>query len=133
MNTDRSPAQFTISFTNWMRVLMAAVLAGPRHCAVTVSSDHLDVHMGVGGWAFATSVHRSSIVDVRRVNRPVWAWGAHGWRGRWLVNGSGDGLVQVTIDPPQHGRCLVFAIKLRQLTLSLDDPDGFVAALNQQP
>jgi len=63
----------------------------------------------------------------------VWAWGAHGWRGRWLVNGSANGLVQVTIDPPQHGRCLVFAIRVRQLTLSLDDPDGFVAVLNQQP
>ncbi len=131
MITNRSPANFTISFTTWMRWLMAALLAGPRHCEVTVSADRLDVRMGAGGWAFATSVHRSSIVDVRRVDRPVWAWGAHGWRGRWLVNGSAQGLVQVTIDPPEHGRCMVFAITVRQLTVSLDDPDGFVGALSQ--
>jgi len=47
-----------------------------------------------------------------------------------LVNGSSHGLVQLTIDPPEHGRCLVFAIKLRQLTLSLDHPDAFVAAVS---
>jgi len=130
MSTDRTPAHFTISFTEWMRMLTAPMLSGPRHCSVTVSADRLDVRMGLGGWAFAASVHRSSIVDVRRVDRRVWAWGAHGWGGRWLVNGSSEGLVQLTIDPPEHARCLLFAVKLRQLTLSLDDPDGFVAALN---
>jgi hypothetical protein len=130
MSTDRTPANFTMSFSEWMRILMAPMVAGPRHCHVTLSADRLDVRMGMGGWAFAASIHRSSIVDVRKVDRRVWGWGAHGWGGRWLVNGSSEGLVQLTIDPPEHGRCMVFAVKLKQLTLSLDDPDGFVAALN---
>jgi len=130
MSTERTPAHFTISFADWMRILTAPMLSGPRHCDVSVSPDRLDVRMGLGGWAFAASVHRSSIVDVRQIDRQVWAWGAHGWRGRWLVNGSSEGLVQLTIDPAEHGRCMFFAIKLRQLTLSLDDPEGFVAALN---
>jgi len=69
MSTDRTPAHFTISFTEWMRMLTAPMLSGPRHCSVTVSADRLDVRMGLGGWAFAASVHRSSIADVRRVDR----------------------------------------------------------------
>ncbi len=88
--------------------------------------------MGAGGWAFAGAVPRSFITQVNRVTGPVWAWGAHGWRGRWLVNGSSTGLVQVSIEPAGHGRCLIFPIKLRQLTLSLDEPDQFVAALAEQ-
>ena len=96
MSTDRTPAHFTISFAEWMRLLTAPMLSGPRHCSVTVSADRLDVRMGLGGWAFAASVHRSSIVDVRRVDRRVWAWGAHGWGGRWLVNGSSEGVVTAT-------------------------------------
>jgi len=130
MSINRTSANFTISFTEWMRILTAPLLSGPRFSNVTVASDRLDIRMGMGGWAFAASVHRSSIVDVRRIDRQVWSWGAHGWRGRWLVNGSSEGLVQVTIDPPEHARCMMFAIKLRQLTLSLDDPDGFITALS---
>ena len=130
MNTDRRAAQFSLSFNRWMEILAIPLLFGRRDCRVTVSPDRLDVAMGVGGWAFEASVHRSSIVDVTRVDRRVWGWGAHGWRGRWLVNGSSRGLVQVTLDPPEHARCLVFAIRLAQLTLSLEDPDGFVAALS---
>ena len=72
MSTDRTPDHFTISFTEWMRLMTAPMLSGPRHCSVTVSPDRLDVRMGLGGWAFAANVHRSSIVDVRRVDRRVW-------------------------------------------------------------
>ncbi len=64
---------------------------------------------------------------------PVWAWGAHGWRGRWLVNGSARGLVRLTIQPAGGGRCLMFPIALRQLTLSLEEPEQFIAALAEQP
>jgi hypothetical protein len=85
--------------------------------------------MGAGGWAFSGIVPRSSITEVKRVTGPVWAWGAHGWRGRWLVNGSANGLVQVSIEPTARGHCLFFPVKLRQLTVSLDEPDEFVAAL----
>jgi hypothetical protein len=86
--------------------------------------------MGAVGWAFAAEVPRASIIDVTRATGPVWAWGAHGWRGRWLVNGSGRGLVRLTIDPRARGRSLGVPIKLRELTLSIDDPDGFVEALS---
>lgn len=123
---------FSLSFNRLLRAVMVPILAGPRRCKVVVGRDRLDVSMGVGGWAFATSVPRSSIVEVTPVDGPVWGWGAHGWRGRWLVNGSSRGLVRLTVVPVGRARCLVFPIRLRQLTLSLDDPDGFAAALSPQ-
>jgi hypothetical protein len=57
----------------------------------------------------------------------------HGGRGRWLVNGSADGLVEITIEPPCYlGRGIdtLFRIqKVNSLTVSLVDPGGFIAAL----
>ena len=53
--------------------------------------------------------------------------------GRWLVNGSPDRLVELTIEPPRYtGRKPVSLFtkgKVNALTLSLADPDGFIAAL----
>jgi hypothetical protein len=61
--------------------------------------------------------------------------GVHGRRGRWLVNGSAEGLAELTIDPPVRISPSIDTLyglgpsRVRQLTLSLDDPDGFVAAV----
>jgi hypothetical protein len=120
---------FTLSFNRFMQALMTPLFAGPRRCCVEIRPETLQVTMGAGGWAFAATVARSSIAGVDRVSGPVWGWGAHGWRGRWLVNGSGRGLVRLTIDPRGRASCLAIPVKLRELTLSLDDPAGFVAAL----
>jgi hypothetical protein len=35
----------------------------------------------------------------------------------------------MTIEPVGRASCLGFPIKLRGLTLSLEDPDGFIAAV----
>ena len=125
-----APREFSLSFNRLVRVLMTPMLAGPRRCQVTVRSPQLEVTMGAGGWAFAATVPCASITGVASVSGPVWGWGAHGWRGRWLVNGSGRGLVRLTIDPHGRGRCLGFSVTIRELTLSVDDPVGFVAALS---
>ena len=49
------------------------------------------------------------------------------------MNGSPDGLVELTIEPPRYtGRKPVSLFtegKVNALTLSLVDPDGFIAAL----
>jgi hypothetical protein len=86
--------------------------------------------MGRGGWVFTGEVPKSSIVTATQVNGPVWSWGAHGWRERWLVNGSSKGLVHLTIAPKSPGRCLVFPLRIGELTLSLADPDAFVRAVS---
>jgi hypothetical protein len=35
----------------------------------------------------------------------------------------------MTIDPRARGRCAFIPVKIRELTLSLEDPDAFIAAL----
>jgi len=79
-----SDRRFGLSFSPFMRALTTPILAGPRRCQVVVTHDQLSVVMGAGGWAFSAAVPRSSITQVDRVTGPVWAWGAHGWQGRWL-------------------------------------------------
>jgi hypothetical protein len=124
-----SVSEHPISFNPAMRLLLTILLAGPGLCRVAVSEEQLEVRMGLGGWAFAARIPRSSIVAAEPVTRRVLAWGAHGWRGRWLVNGSSDGLVQLTIEPRAAAHCLFVPLRLRQLTLSLEDPRRLVDAL----
>jgi hypothetical protein len=53
-----------------------------------------------------------------------------------MVNGSADGLVELAIEPPcytERGLSTLFRkVKVNSLTLSLVDPDGFVAALQPE-
>lgn len=121
--------KFSFSYSRFMRAVMTPLLAGPARSMVRVERDRVVVEMGAGGWAFSATVPRSTIVDVTPVTGPVWGWGAHGWRGRWLVNGSSRGLVRVRISPSARGRCLLIPLKVRELTLSLNDVDAFVAAV----
>ncbi|MGZ4672507.1 MAG: hypothetical protein ACXVH5_04475 [Ilumatobacteraceae bacterium] len=124
--------KFQISFNKFMRVVMTPILAGPRHCHVELTADRLKVKMGMAGWAFSAALPRSSVTDAKRATGPVLGWGAHGWRGQWLINGSSQGLVRVSIAPAGRGRCLIIPVKVRRLTLSLEEPDQFIAALAQR-
>ena len=59
--------------------------------------------------------------------------GVHASRGQLLVNGSADGLVELTLDSPCYtGRTLNTMFvnqKVTSLIVSLADPDGFIAAV----
>ena len=127
--TEGPIVKFSFSYSRFMRAVMTPMLAGPARSTIRVERDRVVVEMGIGGWAFAATVPKSSIVEVTPVTGPVWGWGAHGWRGRWLVNGSSRGLVRLRLAPSARGRCLLVPLKVRELTLSLTDVEGFVAAL----
>jgi hypothetical protein len=122
-------AEFGFSYSAFMKLLMTPLFAGPRHSTIRVDADRVSVRMGRRGWAFVAEVPRTSIVQANPVRGPVWGWGAHGWRDRWLVNGSSRGLVQLTIAPKAPGRCLLFPLRIGELTLSVDHPDAFVGAV----
>jgi hypothetical protein len=53
---------------------------------------------------------------------------AHGWRGRWLVNGSSKDIVELTIDPPVRAYVMGAPIDLRTLYVSVTDPQALIAA-----
>lgn len=117
---------FPLSFNRFMRLLMTPMFAGPRHCRVLFTADALTVTMGWLGWAFSAVIPRSSISEGEPYHGPVFGWGAHGWRGRWLVNGSSRGLVTLRIDPAARGRCVFIPLRVSELTLSLEDPSSFI-------
>ena len=60
----------------------------------------------------------------------------HAGRGRLLVNGSADGLVELAIEPPCYtGRTInTMFVKeqVNSLILSLVDPDGFITAVQRE-
>jgi hypothetical protein len=81
------------------------------------------------GWGFRGTIPLSSIKNAEPNDDRVYAWGVHGWRGRWLVNGSSNGMVELTIDPPVRAHVAGVPIKLRTLWVSVTDPDALIAAV----
>ena len=53
----------------------------------------------------------------------------HGFAGRWLVNGSGNGILAIDLQPPQRAHVLGVPVKLRQLLVSVDDPEALAEGL----
>jgi len=118
--------RFAIRFSPGMRVLIGILGMGPAHSAVHVDTDTVHVRMGVG---FSARIDRASIRSADHDDKPVTGWGVHGWRGKWLVNGSSRGLVRIAIDPAARARMLGLPITVRLLRISLVDPDGLLAEL----
>ena len=113
------PARFPIRFTGANR---AMVLLGvvPEHCRVEVDDGELRVRMA---WLFSLDVPRVNVRSVAREEGRMWGWGAHGWRGKWLVNGSSSGLVRIDLDPPGRGRVTGVGVEVRVLVVAVDDPE----------
>jgi hypothetical protein len=128
---------FEIAYSQsfWGRVsgwLDAALFgAGPSVSGVEVDPGEIRVRMG----SFKLDIPRESVRSVRRSQARVGGTiGVHeSGRGRWLVNGSPDGLVEMTIEPPIYLRrgldTLFRRAGVHSLTVSLVDPDAFIAAL----
>jgi hypothetical protein len=102
---------------------------GPKHSEVRIADDALRVKYG---WGFDTTVPLSSITKAEPNNERVLSWGAHGWRGRWMVNGSSKGIVELTIDPPAKARVMGVPTELRTLWVSVTDPDALIKACTQK-
>ncbi len=99
---------------------------GPRFSSIQVTDDTLTVRMG---WGFRATIPRANITGV--APGPGWRFsrGVHGWGGRWLVNGSGSGLVVLTIEPRVRAWVTGVPVKLRQLTVSVAAPGELIEAL----
>ncbi len=55
--------------------------------------------------------------------------GVHYGFGRWLVNGSRKGLVELTIEPSAQATVWRKSVTLRSLCVSVTDPDALIAAV----
>ena len=115
-----------IRFDRWYAVLSSALGLAPAMSYVEVSDVQIHVRMG---WAFRATFPRGAVASAEISKQTVLSLGVHGFAGRWLVNGSGDGIVTLTLDPPQRGRVMGFPVRLRQLMVSVADPNALAALL----
>jgi hypothetical protein len=118
--------RFMIRFDAWYRVLSSALLLLPSESYIEVGSENVAVQMG---WGFSARFPRGSVARISRMSYKPISRGVHGFAGRWLVNGSGDQIAEIELMPPARGYVMGFPIKLKQLLISVDDPDGLSAAL----
>lgn len=118
--------RFEFAYDRWCGWILGALGSGRRFSRVLVTDNELDVELGL---AFRGVISRESIQSARRWQGRVLGWGAHGWRGHWLVNGSSKGIVVLEVDPPGAARVLGFPVTIRELALSVEDPEGLSEAL----
>lgn len=118
-----SPVRFAIRFAPSLALLLRPLGIGPKRSYVEIDGDRVRVRMG---WGFHADLARASIVDVRPRPYVWWAYGVHyAGRGRWIVNGSGHDVVAVVLDPRGRARTLGIPIKVREVWVSLENPEGF--------
>jgi hypothetical protein len=118
---------FAIRYGSVSGRVLGAMGLGRGRSGVTVGDESVYARMG---WGFRATIPINSIASATLLNRRTWSFGVHGWRGKWLVNGSSEGLVVITVDPAAPARMTGIPVKLRVLRISLEDPDAFIAAVN---
>ncbi len=126
--TSNGKKRFAIRFDDWYRILSSALLLLPSDSFVEVDEDQVSVKMG---WAFRARFPRSSIESTEVLAKRPLSRGVHGFLGRWLVNGSGDGIVALNLSPRQRASTVGIPVRLRQLMVSVDDPRAFTDALRE--
>jgi hypothetical protein len=97
-----------------------------RFAYVDVRAKDVRVRMA---WGFGARFTRSNIAHVSREKRVLLTTGAHGWRGRWLVNGASGPMVGIKLRDPVRGRVIVWPVKICEVQVSVDDPDALISAL----
>jgi len=115
-----------LRYQRWFLPLATPLGLGPKRSDVSIRDDILHVAMG---WGFSADIPLDSVTDARECHDRVFAIGVHGgWRGRWLVNGSSQGIVELTIDPPVRATVMGVPTTLRVLMVSVTDPSELIAA-----
>lgn len=122
--------RFPIAFDSWYALLSNVLLLSPANSYVEVEPTQIQVRMG---WAFQASIPRSSIVSAKKSQTRTISRGVHGFAGRWLVNGSADGLVTLELAKGQRGYVMGFPVGLTELMVSLTDSTALLEALETPP
>jgi hypothetical protein len=124
------PAQwFSLRYGVHSRWLLTALAMGPGRSGVALGDRDVSVAMG---WGITGRAPLNSITSAAAVDQTVsFTRGVHGWRGKWLVNGAGDGIVEVGFEPPMKAHVIGFPVRIRRLLVSVDDPEGLALALRE--
>jgi hypothetical protein len=125
-----APQRFPIRFDDWYGVLSGALFLPSSSAYVEVAGDEVQVRMG---WAFRARFPRSAIAVVTKDHGRPLSRGVHGFAGRWLVNGSAQGLLRIDLKPGQYGHLAGFPVRLQRLVVSVTQPAALAAALKASP
>jgi hypothetical protein len=120
------PQRFPLRFDRWYAPLSSALLLPPSSSYLEIDRDEIRVRMG---WAFRSRFPRSAVTSAFHSAPWTLSRGVHGFGGRWLVNGSGQGLLTIDLSPDQRAHVLGIPVRLRRLMVSVNDPQTLAAAL----
>ncbi|MBA0047831.1 hypothetical protein [Mycobacterium sp. NPDC050853] len=121
-----SSTDFALRYDRWYLPLATALWLGPNRTVIRVADGMLTVK---NGWAFSIQIPLTSITSAKHVPERPMAWGVHASGDGWLVNGSRDGIVEIRFTPMKPKNAPWTAGTIRQLLLSVTDPDGLIAAV----
>jgi hypothetical protein len=122
-----SSARFPIKFEPAYALLSKSLFISPADSYIEIAGDTVSVRMA---WAFRAKFDRAQVSGTSIPgSRIALTRGVHGWAGRWLVNGAGDGIVAIELEPRQRAYVMGFPIRLRELKLSVENPAALAAAL----
>jgi hypothetical protein len=122
------PLRFPLRFSSGNSLLFRGLVILPSASFVELDDDTVHVRLG---WAFSARIPRRLVARAGpgRSPRIRLTAGAHGWNGRWLVNASPDGIVRLELAERVRAYTAGFPVRLKELLVSLEDPDGFLRAL----
>jgi hypothetical protein len=120
------PRRFPILFDEWYGILSRVLFLPPANSYVEVDSRQVRVRMS---WAFRACFPRGAVVSVVELQERPLSRGVHGFAGRWLVNGSGEGILTIELMPGQRGYVMGVPVRLRELMVSVAEPEALAAAL----
>lgn len=113
--------RFAIRFDAWYGVLSSILLIPPSASYVEIQGEEVHVRMS---WAFRATFPCAAVRSIIPYEGWTLSRGVHGLAGRWLVNGSGQGILTLELDPPQRGFVMGLSVRLHTLLVSLKDPTG---------
>lgn len=120
-------SRFPITFEPAYAALSRMLFISPADSYIEIVDGNVSVRMG---WAFRSTFDRSAVQGTSVLGKRVLLTrGVHGWAGRWLVNGAGDGILSIKLDPKQRGYVMGFPVTLRDLLVSVDAPSTLAGAL----
>ena len=114
-----------IRYTRPWSWLLTILGAPPRWSDIRIKNGRARVRMS---FMFRA---KFDVRDVQSVDpyRPCVSIGAHGWSGRWLVNGAHRPIARVLLSKPAPAFILGFPVALRELLVSVDDVGALRTAL----
>jgi hypothetical protein len=125
-NVGVGSVRFPISFDGWYRALSSALGLLPSKSYVSVDPEQIEVRMG---WAFRSRFPRSAVESSAELDISPLSRGVHGFGGRWLVNGSGHGIVRLELSPRQRAHVMGIPVRLKALLVSVAEPSALTSAV----